>query len=136
MYVENATVTSLKKNTVTGNSKYGLYVKKATAKSIKSNKLSNPNAKYEIYLSGSSTNVAKTKVIKINKLTKNSKKITGTALAKRTITTKVGKKKYSAKVTSKGKFTIKIPKQKKGTKITLSFKDKGSNTISNSIVVK
>lgn len=78
------------------------------------------------------------KAPKINKVTKHSTKITGTAEAKAKVYIYKNKKLYkTGVVSSKGKFSISIKKQKVGTKFTVHVRDTAKNkSTSKTISVK
>ncbi len=73
--------------------------------------------------------VAKAKKLKAPKLKKykrGSKKVSGTAPKKSTVTVKIGKRKYTKKATAKGKFSIRLKtKLKKKTRIKIYATKKG-----------
>lgn len=66
---------------------------------------------------------------KVDKVTNQSKKVTGKAEVGSTVTVKNKNKKIgSAKADKKGKYTIKISKQKVGSTLSVTAKDKAGNT--------
>lgn len=137
IYVNSSKVDSMQKNTISDHKKTGIALYgKSTAKNIKKNKLSNVKGR-EVYVeSGSKSNIATTAVVKINKVKKNAKQVSGTAGKKVSITVVASGKTYAGKSNAKGKFSIKTSKLSKGTEIVVTAKDKGNNTFTNSIVVK
>ncbi|MGG0658529.1 Ig-like domain-containing protein [Rummeliibacillus pycnus] len=78
------------------------------------------------------------KVPTINKVTKNSTKVVGTAEAKATVYIVKDKKVIkTGKVSTKGKYSLSIKKQKVGTKLTVYVKDAAKNkSASKTITVK
>ena len=63
----------------------------------------------------------------VNKVTASSKKISGTAQKKASLTITVGNKTYKGKSAANCKYSVKISKQKKGKTLRLVVKDKNRN---------
>ena len=65
--------------------------------------------------------------VTVNKVTASSKKISGTAQKKASLTITGGNKTYKGKAAANGKYSVKISKQKKGKTLRLVVKDKNRN---------
>lgn len=130
--VYRSTVTSLTGNQVLGNSNYGIYAERANIQAQKMNELSGNKGPYAMYMSGCKGNAQSLKTIKVNTLTANAQKLTGTAAGGKTITVAVKKNNArigNGKINTKGQYTIPIKKQKKGTVLVLSVTDKYKNKV-------
>ena len=108
----------------------------STVSKVNKNKLSDPDAKNEIYVKNSKTNVSKMDVVTIKTVKTSSKKVTGKATAKAAITITGGDKKYTGTVGKSGSYSVKISKQKKDVTLKVTVKDKNGNETYNSIKVK
>lgn len=120
-------ISEISNNTITGNKQYGISLLNSTVSKVIKNKLSNPGAPAEINVSGCKTNVSNLAKVTVNKVTASSRKITGTAQKKASITITGGNKTYKGKAAANGKYSVKISKQKKGKTLRLAVKDKNQN---------
>ena len=120
-------ITEISNNTITGNKQYGISLLNSTVSKVSKNKLSNPAAPAEINVSGCKTSVSNLAKVTVNKVTASSKKISGTAQKKASLTITGGNKTYKGKAAANGKYSVKISKQKKGKTLRLAVKDKNQN---------
>lgn len=120
-------ISEISNNTITGNKQYGISLLNSTVSKVTKNKLSNPAAPAEISVSGCKTNVSNLAKVTVSKVTASSKKISGTAQKKASITITGGNKTYKGKAAANGKYSVKISKQKKGKTLRLVVKDKNRN---------
>lgn len=124
-------------NTIENNKKYGISLAgSAKASSLTKNTLSN-KGKNEIVVSGGAKAPVKTTVsTKLNAVTSNMKKVTGTAHPKSKLTVKAGNKTLGTGVAeNSGNYVIKIKKQKPGTSISVSSTDAKKNIFKRTVTV-
>ena len=120
-------ISEISNNTITGNKQYGISLLNSTVSKVSKNKLSNPAAPAEINVSRCKTSVSNLAKVTVNKVTASSKKISGTAQKKASLTITGGNKTYKGKAAANGKYSVKISKQKKGKTLRLVVKDKNRN---------
>ena len=124
-------VKSLYGNSITGNDKCGLQIIQSEIKGNQKNKLEKNGSSYAIYAKKSKGAVSM-KLPVSSKITKTTKKITGTAAGARKLTiyavTKNKNKKIGqGNINSDKKYSISIKKQKKGTVLRFALADKYGN---------